>query len=98
MIEQLKALNRYQRTIRSVKHVASPHFTDTAEILTTQPHLLSTEILRELQDAHNPEHFADVDNELEGLSICTQDQNSDYDCEMHTDTAARWLQMANLCT
>ena len=96
MIEQLKALNRFQRTVRTVKHTHTPKTPDSCEIPVTHPELLSTLVLRELQDAHNPEHVEESTDEFADLTICDQDQNADYDCEMHTDDAAKWLRMADL--
>jgi hypothetical protein len=56
-------------------------------------------MLNELQHLHGlntHEEFADIDDELEDLTICDQDNNSTYDCEMNTDAAAVWLQAAHM--
>jgi hypothetical protein len=71
--------------------------TGTVEPRTDQIQFISTVMLAELQHLHGlntHEEFNDIDDELEDLSVCNQDQNADYDCEMNTDAAALWLQAA----
>ena len=85
-----------------IPHERKLSFTDTAECLTTQTHLLPTRILAELQYLHGlntHEEFKDVDCPFEedGLTVTNNpDQNFTYDAEMNSDAAAKWLRMAGL--
>jgi len=92
----IKLGTRDQRIAATYHPEHSPHFTDTCEVRTDQTHLLSSQVLIELQDQHNPDLFNDIDDELEGLSICESKQNADYDKQFLNDAAALWLLQAGL--
>lgn len=63
--------------------------TGTAEICVDQTHLLSSYVLKELQDTYNPDFVEDLDEEP--LTICEENQNAEYDLAHATDDAAKWL-------
>lgn len=81
IMQELKALNKVLKQERKLH---------TCEVLTTQPELLSSYVLKELQDAYNPEHIEEEPDQ-EGLTICEENQNAEYDLAHSNDEAAKWL-------